>query len=152
MHSFVILFVLAPAIAMASPQNPVDPIDAKAIEVARKTNVHQIEPSLPNRAFAQWLRDVAGTQTDIKWEVNDCGEQTGDPSVDKGRDFPMCAEAQVVLSGNRRLSVSLGVGTFKSGVRTGPASFAFAVITESDGSLNWVKSLSRLRGAIEAAK
>jgi hypothetical protein len=147
-YASVILF----ALALTSPQSPVEEVEAKAIEAAKSTNVHQIEPSLPNKAFEEWLRAVTGTQVDIKWEVNDCGEQTGDPSLDKGRDFPMCAEAQVTLRGNRRLSVSLSVGTFKNGVRTGPASFAFATITESNGSLHWVKSLSRLREAIKAAK
>ena len=24
----------------------------------------------------------------MQWEVNDCGEQTGDPALDRGRDIP----------------------------------------------------------------
>ena len=147
-HASVILF----ALALTSPPGPLEQVEVKAIEAARNSNVHQMEPSLPYKPFEKWLRGVVGTQVDIKWEVNDCGEQTGDPSLDKGRDFPICAEAQMALGENRRLSVSLSVGTFKNGVATGPARFSSAVITESHGSLNGVMSLSRLREAVKAAR
>ena len=147
-HLSVIFFVLALAIL----RTPLQASDAKAIAAAGNTSVRRIEPSLPNQAFARWLRDLVGAQAEIKWEVNDCGEQTGDPASDKGRDFPMCAEAQVALAGNRRVSVSLSVGTFKTGVGTGPASLAQAVIIEPDGTLHWFKSLSKLREAMQAAR
>ncbi|MGD0201796.1 MAG: hypothetical protein ABSD27_13680 [Bryobacteraceae bacterium] len=148
MHASVILFVLA----LNTPQSAPQARDAKAIEKAKHTNVHQIEPSLPNRAFAQWMRDLAGTQAEIKWGVNDCGEQTGNPALDKRRDLPMCVEAQVTPAGKRKFSVGLSVGTLHTGVKTGPAGFAYAVIIEPDGSLKWVKSLSRLREELRAVK
>ena len=136
------------ALAMSAPQER----DAKAIEAAQNTNVRQIEPSLPSKPFAQWLRDALGTKEKVKWEVNDCGEQTGNPTLDRDRDFPMCAEAQAALGGERRLSVSLSVGTFKTGVRTGPATFVYAVVIQPDGSVISVKSLSGLSDAIRAVK
>ncbi len=149
MHAFVILF----ALALNSQPGALQARDAKAIEIAKNTNVRQIEASLPSQAFAPWLRGVVGTQSEIQWEVNDCGEQTGNPALDKGRDFPMCAEAQVVLGAKRKLIVSLSVGTFgtfKDGAKAGPASFFYAVIVEPDGSMTWVKSLSRLGEALKA--
>ena len=99
-------------------QNPAS--DAKAIEAAKHTSVRQIENALPDEPFEKWLRGVIGPQAQIVWEVNDCGEQTGDPEADKGRDFPMCVSALVDLTTNRKLDVQLVVGTFKSGVKTGP--------------------------------
>ena len=147
-HASVLVF----AAALAGSRTPLEASDAEAIAAAKSANVRQIEPSLPDQAFVQWLRGVAGEHAEVKWEVNDCGEQTGDPALDKGRDFPMCAEAQTSLGGNRRLSVSLSVGTFKTGVRKGPASLVSVVITEPDGSLHWVKSLSRLREAVKGAR
>lgn len=126
--------------------------DAKAIEVAKNTNVRQIEPSLPNKKFDQWLQDVVGAQAETKWDVNDCGEQTGNPELDKGRDFPMCVAAQVTLEGKRTLHVLLPVGTFKTGVGTGPAGFFYAVIVEPDGSQTSIKTLSRLPEAIKPVK
>ncbi len=64
----------------------------------------------------------------------------------------MCAEAQVDLGLKRRLYISLLVGSFGKGVKTGSASFWYAVILEPDGSRNWVKSLSRLGDAIKAVR
>ena len=148
MHASVILFVLA----LNNQQSALQARDAKAIEAAKNTNVHQIEPSLPNKEFEQWLRDGVGPQAEIKWEVNDCGEQTGNPALDKGRDFPICVDAQVTLERKRKLHVVLPVGTFKTGVGTGPAGFSYAVIVALDGSQTWIKSLSRLPEAIKAVK
>ena len=95
---------------------------------------------------------MVGAKAEIKWEVNDCGEQTGNPELDKDRDFPICAEAQVTLEGKRKLHVVLPVGTHKTGVRTGPASFFYAAIVESDGSHTWINTLSRLPEAIKPVK
>ena len=146
MHALVILF----ALALNSQPGALQARDAKAIEAAKNTNVRRIEASLPSQAFGPWLRGVVGAQAEIRWEVNDCGEQTGDPALDKGRDFPMCAEAQVILGEKRKLHVLLSVGTFKTGAGSGPASFFYAVIVEPDGSMSWVKSLSRLPEALKA--
>jgi hypothetical protein len=84
--------------------------------------------------------------------VNDCGEQTGNPLLDKGRDFPLCTEARIVLGVKRKLFILLPVGTVKTGVKTGPVSFFYAVVVESDGSMNWVKNLSGVPEAIKALK
>ena len=148
MHTSLILFLLALNSQPATPQAR----DVKAIEAAKNTNVSQIESSLPNKKFEQWLRDTVGAKADTNWEVNDCGEQTGNPELDKGRDFPMCAEAQVTLGEKRKLHVLLPVGTFKTGVKTGPANFFYAVIVESDGAQTWIKTLSRLPDAIKPVK
>ena len=132
------------------PQAQNQTSDVEAIKAAKNTNVRLIERTLPDKRFDQWLRDLVGRQAQITWEVNDCGEQTGDPLVDKGRDFPMCAEAQVTLGGKRKLFVELCVGTFKTGVRTGPATLFYAIIVEPDGSEHIVKTLSGLPEAIKA--
>ena len=148
MFAQVIFIVLA----LRSPETAVQTRDAEAIEAAKKTNVHQIEPSLPDKAFSVWLQELVGPQVDIKWEVNDCGEQTGNPQLDRGRDFPMCAQAQVTLAGKRKLFVLLSVGTFKTGVRAGPASFFYAVVVEPNGSMNWIKNLSQVSQTIKSIR
>jgi hypothetical protein len=147
MHTSVVLVLI-----FSMFQTTIAASDAKAIEAAKTTIVRRIEPSLPNKPFEKWLRELVGSQAVIRWEVNDCGEQTGNPSLDKGRDFPICAEAQATLSGNHKLVVSLSVGTSKSGVRSGPATFCYAALIRPDGSHNWVKSLAQLPEAIEAIK
>jgi len=148
MFAYFIVLILA----LNSTQTGNQAGDTEAIAAAKNTSVRQIQPSLPDKAFAVWLRDLIGTQADIKWGVNDCGEQTGNPSLDKGRDFPMCVEAQITLGGKRKLFVELTVGTFKTGIRAGPARFFYAVIVEPDGVRNWIKTLSGVAEAIKAIK
>ncbi len=142
--------VIALVLLTGGLQGGIKARDAQAIAAAKNTSVHRMEGSLPDTAFAAWLRKLVGPRANITWEVNDCGEQTGNPESDKGRDFPVCAEAQAALGGKRKLSVSLSVGTSKTGVSAGPASFFYAVIVEPDGSAKSINKLSQVPGAIQA--
>jgi hypothetical protein len=145
LHASTILLVLT----LKGSQDVIKPQDARAIEVAKNTEVRSMDASLPQKRFALWLRDLAGPQARIMWEVNDCGEQTGNPELDKGRDFPMCVETHVTLDRGRSLYIYLPVGTFKTGIRAGPASFFYAVVVKPDGSQHWVKKLSGVHDAIK---
>jgi hypothetical protein len=142
---------MALVLALSGLQAGLQARDAKAIAAAKNTIVHQIEPSLPNKAFSVWLRNLVGPKARIQWEVNDCGEQTGNPESDKGRDFPMCAEVQTVLPRKRTLYISFSVGTFKTGVRAGSVQFAYAVIVQPRGPAKSIKKLSQVPEAIKAS-
>ena len=107
--------------------------DAAAIEAAKTAPVHQIDPALPRTTFETWLRGVVGPQAVTKWEVNDCGEQTGDPGRDRGRELPVCAQVQVSLSDNRELNLLLAVGTSLKSVPASPPRFFSGYLTESGG-------------------
>jgi len=144
--AFFLAFLLSASVLQAGAQAR----DARAIAAAKNTSVHRMDPSLPDRPLERWLREVAGRQARITWEVNDCGEQTGNPETDKGRDFPMCAEAQVTLQGKRKLYVAFSVGTFKTGVHTGSVRFAYAVIHRPGGRDRSIRKLSQLPEAIKA--
>jgi hypothetical protein len=137
---------------LSIPQATTKTDEARGIEAAKNADVHRIESSLPDKPFEQWIRELVGPQAGITWEVNDCGEQTGNPASDTGRDLPICATAKVTLSGNRKLYVSLWVGTYASGIRSDKVSLYHTLLVEPDGSMNWVKTLARLPDAIRAAK
>jgi hypothetical protein len=142
--------LLAFALSIGGSQADIQARDARAIAAAKNTSVHRLDPSLPDKPFMKWLRIVVGPQSQIAWEVNDCGEQTGNPEVDKGRDFPMCAEAQITLQQKSKLSVSVSVGTLNTGVRAGAVRFAYAVIVGPDGSARSIRKLSQVPAAIKA--
>ena len=127
-------------------QNPTDARDAAAINAAKQVVVRTIDAALPPISFEEWLRGVVGTGASTKWEVNDCGEQSGD-GKQQGRDFPMCAEAQVDLGSQRTLHVSLGVGSVRQGVRGAPT-FRMAYITTAGNSGDWIRSLAEIPSAI----
>ena len=144
--------LLAFALSISGSQAGTQTRDARAIAAAEKTSVHRMDPSLPDRPFVKWLQDMVGPQTRITWEVNDCGEQTGNPESDKGRDFPMCAEAQTTLPRKSKLSVAFSVGTFKTGVQPGSVRFAYAVIIGPGGSTRSIKKLSQVPEAIKTTR
>lgn len=147
MPAFFLAFLLSVSVLQAGTQAR----DASAIAAAKKASVHRMDPALPDRPLEKWLREVAGPQARITWEVNDCGEQTGNPEADKGRDFPMCAEAQVRLKEKATLYVSVSVGTFKTGVRPGSVRFAYAVIEHPAGRAKSISKLSQVPEAIKTA-
>jgi hypothetical protein len=126
--------VLSPASAQLS--------DAQAIERVKNTIVREIDSTLPDKTLETWLRDVFGTDPKTTWEVNDCGEQTGDPAVDRNRDIPLCVGVAVTLSGQRVLHIQLAVGTVKTGFRREPPTFFHGVVVNADKApLQWFKSL-----------
>lgn len=121
-----------------------------AIAAAKETVVAELDPAQPDIRFEDWLRSMAAPGREIDWEVNDCGEQTGNPELDRGRDFPMCVEARVPLDGNRVLWVSLLVGTWGTGVSGGIPGLRAAYLAESGQPAQTFRNLSEAASAILA--
>lgn len=115
--------------------------DAVVIQAAKQANVQDIDPKLPNMTFEVWLRSIVGTQPTMRWEVNDCGEQTGNPALDRGRDFPMCAEVNVALSERRSLILGIAMGTFGRGLTGGKPVLFQGYLTTGEKSQT-IKALS----------
>src|SRR3989454_8681914 len=88
--------------------------DAKAIACVKQMPVSELDSTLPSISFEKWLGIEAGREADIRWEVNDCGEQTG-TAADRGRDFPMCVEADAAMKDKRSIVIMIAVGSFKKG-------------------------------------
>lgn len=142
--------LLAFALSVSASQADTQARDARAIAVAKNTSIHRLDASLPDKPLAKWLRKVVGPQAPIAWEVNDCGEQAGNPEADKGRDFPICVEAQVTLQQKSKLSVSVSVGTLKTGVQPASVGLAYVVIVTPDGEARSIRKLSQVPEAIKA--
>jgi hypothetical protein len=114
---------------------------------ATQVAAESLDPALPRVAFGRWLRDVVGAEATMWWESTDCGEQSGDSAQDTNRDFPMCADVRVNLSGQRILHVSLVVGTLKTGVVGTPA-FRRAELRMPDGTVEAINTLPGIPSAI----
>ena len=128
--------------AQAGPPAPRQP-DAVVIQAAKRSNVQDIDPKLKKMTFELWLRSVVGTQPTMKWGVTDCGEQTGNPAIDRGRDFPMCAEVTVSLSEERELVLEVAMGTFNKGLTGEKPGLFFGVLKTGD-KMQWIKTLSEV--------
>src|ERR1700686_2151911 len=66
--------------------------DQAAIQQAKRVLVSSLDSTLPKVSLEFFLNYESGG-ADIRWEVNDCGEQTGNPATDRGTDTPICVEA-----------------------------------------------------------
>ena len=112
-----------------------------AIQRAKNQLVSSFDRTLPKVTLEFFLKYESGGAP-ITWEVNDCGEQTGNPATDQGRDFPMCVEADFDKD-HAAVSVMVAVGTFKKGPSGVPALFNIS-ITEQDGKSRPVRHLGDL--------
>jgi hypothetical protein len=123
---------LALVLFSAAPQPPAR--EATAISAARNAVAQDIEKALPRVTFEAWVQGLVGAQAALRWETNDCGEQTGNPALDKGRDFPVCVEVEAGVAGGRRISLSLMVGSTSRGLTVGPPMFHHGSISGPEGA------------------
>jgi hypothetical protein len=79
----------------------------------------------------------------IRWEVNDCGEQTRDTGSDHERNASMCVEADIDLKDGRAATVLVSVGTFKRGPVDVPTVYGVRV-TYPGGIVHRLSRLSEL--------
>jgi hypothetical protein len=149
-HHLVRFSIVAALIGAAVILTAQSATDAKAISAAKNAIARDFHPALPRESIEAWLASLLGADRAIKWEVNDCGEQSGDPAVDRGRDFPMCVEARAPLSGARTLSLSFMVGTMKKGV-TGPPVYRFGFLIGPGDRLQDVGTLDQVASLIKTA-
>lgn len=107
----------------------------------------RVDPALPSISLGEWLSQVLGRDTQIRWDINDCGEQTGNPEIDADVDIPTCAEVDASLKDGREVFLWLLVGTDMKGVVDDPGLF-FGVIKSSGREL-MINKLSDLPGRLK---
>jgi hypothetical protein len=117
-------FALFPSYLWAQPSAG-EKTDQAAIQRAKSVLVSSLDSSLPKVSLEFFLNYESGGE-DIRWEVNDCGEQTGNPATDRGTDTPMCVEADFAKD-QTDVTVLVSVGTFQKGPSGKPALFGVTV-------------------------
>ncbi len=111
------LSIVAAAVPLIAQQSRVE---KRMIQAARRIPASRLEPGLSNQPFDRWFAGAMGRGATIQWEINDCGEQTGDPQVDGPRDIPLCVAATANLADGRVASVLIFVGSENKGVTRTP--------------------------------
>ena len=94
--------------------------DRRIIGFARNLNVSKLDRRLKSQPFEKWLKSVLGSRAAIKWEVDDCGEQDGNPSNPMNRNPPLCAVAHTRMADGNELGIGVAVGSHKSGISGRP--------------------------------
>ncbi len=120
---FLILAILPCAAAQST--------DQLAIDRARTTIVYTFDKDLPKVSLEDFLKQSTNNAL-LTWEVNDCGEQSGDPE-DGQRDIPICAQVTLKATNGRAATVMVAVGTAQKGVSGRPELFD-VFITDLDDS------------------
>jgi hypothetical protein len=115
--------------AVLQSRTPEELRSATAIKRVQQLPANKFDPALSGQPFATWFKGVLGPGAELKWEVNDCGEQTGDPKLDAGRDIPTCVEADATNPHKSEIEiiVSINVGSVNKGANQKPQ-FGFASV------------------------
>ena len=141
----VVSIVLAVALT-ASAQ--VKSTEDRAIDYVKQLSVMRLDSTLREARFVDWLTKLAGPSALFRWEVNDCGEQTGNPAVDTLRDIPTCVGVSVEFADHRKLDIYVAVGSVQKGLN-GPPGIYF-VSLEANGTSKSFSSLHSLADAVGA--
>jgi hypothetical protein len=113
-----------------------------AIKRVKTVDVSSLDRGLPKVTLEVFLK-YEGEGAPIKWRVSNCDQSTGNPSIDREWDSPMCVEADIDLKGDRSAAVVVSVGTLKTGPVGVPAVFSVTV-TDPSGMGRVVRHLSDL--------
>jgi len=97
----VVAFGGAPFLLSIPPRATTAALEAETEEAKQRLSVARaddLDPGLPEGDFLAWLLRVLPPRTELAFEINDCGEQTGVPGIDAARVMPRClaVEADVV--------------------------------------------------------
>lgn len=114
--------------------------DEAAIQYAKRVLVSSLDRGLPSVTLEYFLK-YESSGAAIHWEVNDCGEQTGDPATDRDRDLPLCVEADFDVE-QRSVTVAVAIGTFQKWPSGAPSLF-YATITIG-GKVHSIRQLGGL--------
>lgn len=135
------LWVLLLTVCLWAQQSSVNKTEKVAIQRAKSLIVSSFDRSLPDVSLEFFLK-YEGGGAPIKWEVKDCGDQTGTSPLDQEHGPPMCVEADFEFKGQIAVTVLVPAGTFKRGPSAAPALIS-VTITEN-GTSRSVRQLSDL--------
>ena len=142
---FIALLILY--VGVASAQNPNAARDGRLIASAKKVSVHTLDAALPDLDFEKWLANEFGPDAKYHWEVNDCGEQSGNPN-DTG-PLPLCVEVDSDLKDGREIVIFMADDRPKNARKDAPPDWKifFAQLTTPHEKIN-LRRLSDLPAAL----
>jgi len=109
--------------------------DDDYVGFAKSLPAKDFDKSLPSVPAEQWLASSLPPGIEAVWgsTVTDCGEQTGDPKIDRKRDMPLCAEIELKTKDNKLVGyLLLFVGTEKTGKTKEAAGLYYGYIKQGD--------------------
>ena len=117
--------------------------DRRLIAYAKNVPASKLDSQLPHRPFSSWFRSIVGADAKIDWEINDCGEQTGNPNDPQSINPPLCAQSHAHLSDGRNVYVLIHVGSHRAGIKGRPYVWSLSSDDASSGKLRELAALLR---------
>lgn len=137
-----LLVALAPAArALQGPD------EDRIFTFIKGTPAKELDSALPKMRFERWLLDVVGKGVELRWSINDCGEQSGEANAGARHDTPVCAAVNAELDKGRTFQILLTIGTQQKGIGGKPK--LRSVIVQANRRLFDVKRLRDLPKALE---
>lgn len=111
--------------------------DDEYVKFAKSLSARDYEQGLPYMPIDPWLKSILPKEIVAVWgkHVTDCGEQTGDPAVDRQRDMPFCAEVTLKQNDHTVGYLLLFVGTQKKGKMKDSSRLYFGNIKQAGKTL-----------------
>jgi len=127
---FMVLFASSAALA-----------DDDYVSFAKSLPAKKYDKSLPSIPTGKWLTSILPPGIVAVWgnNVTDCGEQTGNPAIDRERDMPLCAEIELKKRDKPVGYLLLFVGTEKKGKLKEAAGLYYGYIKQGDKTINLKK-------------
>jgi len=140
MHHLILL-IISIFFLISSPA----PAEDDYVTFAKSLLARDYDASLPAQPIEQWLASVLPQGMSAAWgqHITDCGEQTGDPAVDRERDMPLCAEIELKQKEKTIGYLMLMVGTEKKGKPRNGAGLYFGNIRQKNETI-WIRKLNEL--------
>jgi hypothetical protein len=120
--------------------------EQKAFEFVKELSPSVLDSSIEEGRFSDWLEEAFPHDATIEWELNDCGEQTGNPAIDTLREMPVCVGITAKLGDGREIGMALFVGTDKEGLVGPPA--VYYIYVKSQEQIRTIQRLSDLKSAV----
>lgn len=123
--------------------------EKRAVAGIQRILASEIDAALPRLPFANWFRQVVGSEAGVVWQLSECAENASAPP-NSTADIPACVEVNSILPDERRVIVLIIVGTFKRGMIGAPA-FQLGVVEHNDElyTINQLRDLPKLLSAPE---
>jgi hypothetical protein len=121
----------------------------RVLTVVKGTPTKELDSALPKLRFERWLQDVVGNHAELRWELNDCGEPSGDAQAGAQGDPPICAGVDAQLEQGRAFQILLVIGTQEKGIGGKPR--IRSILVQAGRRMLEVKRLRDLPKAISPA-
>ncbi len=120
--------------------------DEQNINFAKSLTAKEYDSTLPSIPIEKWLKSIMPKHVIVEWgkHITACGEQTGNPEIDKNRDMPLCAEVELKENNKTIGYLLFFIGTENKGMIKKKACLYYGFINSNNKQIT-IKKLSELK-------